>query len=275
MAVIWAGFQVLSRFSTTTGIAAPDIIALRLGISGIILLPWLIRHGVGLSIGRVLVLVTTGLGFTLFAFAGFTHAPANHSGALMTGTMPLFTVALAAMLIGERLTRARQIGLVLIIGGAVCLGGDALVHATGTWPGDLAYMTASLSWALFTIACRAWQVKPLQSVAIMFVFSMLVYLPIYPILFTPRLADIALPDLIIHGVYQGVLSSIVATFAYTRAVMILGASVTSMVLAIVPALVALAAVLLLDEVPPPLAWAGIVIITLGMLSTVASLRRRG
>ena len=237
------------------------------------MLPWLIRHGVGLSFGRTAVLAITGLGFTLFAFVGFTYAPANHSGALMTGTMPLFTVALAALLINERLTRARQIGLVLIISGAACLGGDALVKATGTWPGDLAYLAASLSWALFTVACRAWQVKPLQSVAILFVFSMAVYMPIYMILFTPHLADVAWPDLIVHGVYQGVLSSIVATFAYTRAVVALGASVTSMVLALVPALVALAAVLLLGEAPPLLAWAGIVVITLGMLATVASLRR--
>lgn len=95
---LFASFTVISRMGlTSTSLALPELAMLRFGVAGLILLPVLLRRGLGpLRWWQAASLaITGGLGFALFAYTGFRLAPASHGGVLLHGTIPLFTVVLA------------------------------------------------------------------------------------------------------------------------------------------------------------------------------------
>lgn len=55
--LIWSGFILLARLGVRTTMAPPDLIALRFAIAGLVMLPWLLRRGLGgLSWPRAIVL---------------------------------------------------------------------------------------------------------------------------------------------------------------------------------------------------------------------------
>jgi drug/metabolite transporter (DMT)-like permease len=271
----WSGFQLVTKAGARSGLGAADLTALRFGISGILTFPLLARHGLGgVSMPRAIALMATGgLGFSLLAFAGFAYAPASHGGALMPGSLPLFTALTAATLIGERLGPVQLLGLGLIVGGVACMAAESVGPAgLGYWRGDLCFLAASFSWALFTVACRAWRITPIQATLIVCTFSMFAYLPVYLLTAAPRFIEVAPSQLLLQGVYQGVLATIVSMFVFTRAVRALGAAPTAMMTAAVPGIVTLTAAPVLGETPSPLALAGTALVTLGMLATVLTLR---
>lgn len=272
---IWSGFQIVSRFSVRGGMNPFDLTALRFGISGLIMLPWLLRDGLnGVSWRRAIVLAATGgLGFSFLAFAGFMFAPASHAAALMSGTQPLFTALAASALIGERLSPLKRVGLALIVGGVAFIGIESYGAAgLGHWRGDLCFLGAALSWALFAVACRAWDVRPMQGAVIVCTFAMFAYVPAYLVLATPQFDQVATGELLFQAVYQGVLATIVTMFAFTRAISILGAATTMMMTAAVPGIVTLSAGPLLGEIPSSLALAGVALVTMGVIATVLTLR---
>lgn len=80
--ILFASFTVVSRMGlTATALALPDLALLRFGIASLIMLPVLLRRGLGpLRWHQAASLAMTGgLGFALFAYAGFRLAPASHS----------------------------------------------------------------------------------------------------------------------------------------------------------------------------------------------------
>jgi drug/metabolite transporter (DMT)-like permease len=273
--VFWCGFQLSSRFSARGSMNAVDLAAMRFAISGAIMLPWLLRNGLhGVSWKRSVVLAATGgLGFAFLAFAGFMFAPASHAAALMSGALPLFTAIAASLLIGEQLGPMKQLGLALIVSGVVFIGIESFAAAgLGYWRGDLCFLGAVSCWALFTVACRAWRITPMQASVIVFTFSMFAYLPAYILFATPQFAQVPPGELAFQAVYQGVIATVVTMLLYTRAVAVLGAATTTMMTAAVPGIVTLSAGPLLGEVPSWLTLAGIALVTMGMIATVLTLR---
>lgn len=172
----------------------------------------------------------------------------------------------------SRNAREVWIGLALIVGGVALIGIESFVAAgLGYWRSDLCFLAAAACWALFTVACRAWRVKPTQAAVIVYTLSMFAYLPVYALLATPKLSQIPVGELVFQAAYQGFFATVVSMFAYTRAVAILGAATTIMTTA-VPGIVTLSAAPLLSEPPSALALAGIALVTMGMVTTVLTLR---
>ena len=91
--VLFSSFTLISRLGFSSALTLPDIAALRFGIGGMALLPFVIRHGLsGLSWRQAATLAFLGgLGFALFAYTGFWLAPAAHGAVLLHGTLPLWT----------------------------------------------------------------------------------------------------------------------------------------------------------------------------------------
>ncbi len=272
---IWTGFQLVSRLGARSGMSAADLTLLRFGVSGAIMLPLLARKGLhGVPLPRAIALMATGgLGFSLLAFTGFAYAPASHGGALLAGALPLFTALAAMALIGERFGPVKLLGLGLIVGGVACIGIDGFGGTgLGYWRGDLYFLAASLCWALFTVACRAWRITPIQATVIVCALSMLVYLPVYLLTAVPGFSDVALSQILLQAVYQGIVSTVLTMIAYTRAIAALGAATTAMMTAAVPGIVTLSAAPILGETPSAMALAGTALVTIGMVATVLTMR---
>jgi drug/metabolite transporter (DMT)-like permease len=273
--VIWSGFLVLSRHGAT-GILTPyDLTALRFGVAGLIMLPVLLRNGFGgLKPGQVVVItVTAGPCFALFAYGGFSLAPTAHGAVLIPGVLPLFTAVLAMLVIKETFGPSRKFSLALTLCGIGLMAKESLTFSSSAqgW-GDVLFLGASMSWAIFSVFVRAWRIAPLQATAIVTVLSMVGYLPIYVLFLPANLLIAPVGEVFLQGIFQGFLSLIVAMLAFTRTVAALGPAVTTMITAAVPGAAALAAIPLLHEPVSATAGVGIIFVTLGMVGAVVSIR---
>ena len=273
--VLWSGFLILSRYGAARTLTAYDLAGLRFGVSGIIMLPFLIRNGFGgLKPAQIATIsLTAGPCFALCAYAGFSLAPAAHGAVLLPGTLPLFTTLLAVLLFRETLGANRIFSLVMILGGIGLMAKDSLdFSAPGQGWGDLLFICGSISWSIFTVSARAWQITPLNATAVIAVMSM-VYIPIYILFLPSTLLTAPLNEVLLQGIYQGFFAVILGLFAYTRAISALGPIVTTMITAAVPGTAALAAVPLLGEPISSAVGIGILLITAGMVGAVIGLHR--
>lgn len=125
--VLFSGFVVVSRMGFSTALTVPDIAALRFGIGGLILSPILMRYGRnGLRLRETVALaVLGGLGFALFAYAGFALAPTAHGAVLLHGTLSLTTAFLILTFTGKAPSRGRSTSLAVIVSGIAAMAWDA------------------------------------------------------------------------------------------------------------------------------------------------------
>jgi drug/metabolite transporter (DMT)-like permease len=271
---IWTAFLLVSRAGVLGPLAPTDIAGLRMSVASVAVLPIVLRHGLaGLRLHQAALLVATaGLGFPLLAYAGFAHAPASHAAVMMSGTLPLWTALLARLVLREPLTGRRLLSLALILAGVAALAAGLGTAPEGAWRGDLLFASASFSWAIFTVAARAWRVAPLRAAGVVGIGAGLCYLPIWILLLPKGLADASWFELVAQGIYHGLLAFLVAFVAFTRCVAILGPGPTTMLTALVPGLGAVLAVPVLGEPLTLAAVSGLLLVTAGMLTTVSGLR---
>jgi drug/metabolite transporter (DMT)-like permease len=266
--VIWAGFILVSRLGGKTGLTSWDIIALRLGTGGLILLPfcWSIPRSIWLNRRIWLMAAIGSLCFLVLAYAGFKLAPAAHGAILMPGMQPFLVTALALVIMGARPSRKRLWGLVPIALGVACVAAPQLMgshEGPNTLAGDALLLAASISWATYSVLVRHWAFDAWTLTRVLAVGSAVVYLPVYWLFLPKGLDTVPTSMLVLQALYQGIGPTIVAMLLFLRAVAILGAERTGALVALVPVIAGLGAVPLLDE--PLTAWlvAGLVLVSGG------------
>src|SRR5437763_17013146 len=115
---IWSAWIVVARLGLRASLTPWDIAALRFGVAGLLLLPYLLNKGLALKrLGWVgLAAIVLGGGApVLLANAGLQFAPAAHAGALLPGVLPLAVAILAAFVLRAAFSGVKRIGFVLIL----------------------------------------------------------------------------------------------------------------------------------------------------------------
>lgn len=154
--LLFAGFILVSRAGLTSVLTLPDVAALRFGVSVVLLLPFLLRHGLGdLRLTQVIGMTALGgIGFALLAYAGFALAPASHGGVLIHGTLALTTALIARMLRLPVTWPGRVLGLLVVAAGVAVTAWDGWAgRSAWTLVGDLCLIAAWPCSAL--ISCGA------------------------------------------------------------------------------------------------------------------------
>jgi drug/metabolite transporter (DMT)-like permease len=275
---IWASWSVITRLAVTTGLDASDIAALRFGVAGLLLSPVLLQRGLARDrlgwLGLAVIIAGAGAPYALVAAVGLRFAPAYDGGALNPGCMPLFVAVISALVLGEKHSTARKLGLSLILAGILIIfGWQAAVWSPSRTFGDALFLFAAFLTACFTVAMRQAELDPLHAVALVSTGSLVIYLPIYLACCGTRLAQMPLAEIAVQAIFQGVLVTIVSLLLYGRAVAILGASGGAAFGALVPALSGLFAIPFLGERPSETDWVGIVLVSAGVcLASGAQLR---
>lgn len=157
MALCFGGTWVAGKLGVES-IAPLSVAAIRFTLASLLLFGWLRLRGAG--IGRlaradlplVLAMGSTAVaGYNILFLYGLTLAPASDGAILVPGLAPVFTVALAAPLLGERL------GLQGLVGMAVAFGGLLLVVAPSSEAGpqrlvgDVLFVAGALCWAVYSL----------------------------------------------------------------------------------------------------------------------------
>jgi drug/metabolite transporter (DMT)-like permease len=226
---IWAAFIVVSRLGVRTSLTPWDVAAIRFGVAGLILLPYIVRKGLALErlgwIGVGAIAIGCGAPMVLLVNAGLLFAPAAHGGALFPGVMPLMVAVLAAAILKEAFTVEKKAGLVLIVLGAIgIVWGNGGTLGTTQNVGHALFLAAGLVWAGYTVAMRRARLDGLHAAAIAAVGSLVLYLPAYAAIAGTSVFRAPLFDIALQAVVQGLLTAIVALLLYGRMVSLLGAT---------------------------------------------------
>ena len=266
---IWAGWIVVARLGLRTHITPWDIAALRFGVAGLLLAPYLWRKGLAIErlgfIGLLAIVLGGGAPMVLLANAGLLFAPAAHAGALFPGVMPLMVALLAAPLLHEAFTSAKRIGFALILAGVIAVvWGTGGSIGTRQNIGHALFLGAALLWACYTIAMRRARLDGLHAAAIAAVGALVLYLPVYAFVAGTSLLAAPPADVALQALVQGLLTAIISLLLYGRAVGILGASSGAAFAALCPAMTALLAIPILGEWPAPIDWIAITFISVGV-----------
>lgn len=279
--VVWAAWPSFTRLAVTEAVTPEDVVLLRYGIGGLILLPFLLRGAANMPRrawrdGMWLALFQ-GAPVAALTAKGLALAPASHMVALSPGLMPLFTSLLSYLLMRERISRLRAAGLVLIVGGALAIGGVSLGSMeNGHWRGDLLFICAGLLGSIYLLRMRESGLTALQAAALISVYSMVVYVPLFAWLWldSTRLTTVSPPDLVFQAFYQGVLMGAVTLFSLGRAVVLVGPASAATCLALLPVTGMLMAVVVLGEMPSVLEAIGASAISAGAVLATGILRKR-
>jgi drug/metabolite transporter (DMT)-like permease len=266
---IWSGWIVTARLGLRSSLTPWDIAALRYGVGGLLLAPYLVRHGLALDRlgwgGFAAIVLGCGAPMVLLVNAGLLFAPAAHAGALFSGMVPLLVALLAAPILHEGFSAAKRLGFVLILAGAIAI----VWRAGGTLGaqqnlGHALFLGGALLWASYTIAMRRARLPGLHAAAIAAVGSLVFYVPVYAVLSGASLFQAPLGDIALQAFVQGFLTAVVSLVLYGRAVSILGASGGAAFPALCPALTAVLAIPILGEWPTTLDWLAIALISAGV-----------
>lgn len=250
--LVWSGSFVLTRFGFKTALLPSDIIALRFGVAGLVLLPVVFAKGFGFRqlglLGFVLLVAGAGFPYALLTTFGLQYAPASHAAALIPGLMTAMVAVLSVFLLHERLVPTRWAGVGLVLIGSALIAGFSR-FGDPEMMGHLSFFAAASVWSLYVMVFRKKSMDGLHATAISAVTSAIVFLPIYMVFLQKGIGETSWSDIALQGLYQGVLTSAFGIFAFNRAVVLLGTAAGAALSALIPVVTLVLGLLLLGEVP--------------------------
>lgn len=278
-AIIWATYLVFAKSGTSHGLAPQDFVLLRFGTAAAIMLPWLVHNnprtlgGVGWRRATILMLLA-GPPFILLGTGGYIFAPLAHGAVIQPSTVTLASMMAAAILLKERVTCDKLIGVGMIIAGLVVIASHASRMGGGqVWIGDLLFVAAGLSWTGFTILIKRWELGALAVTAAVSIVSAIVVVPATLIWGDfSRIAALPLGTLVAQIIVQGALSGVVAVIAFGIAVRHLGAAKAGLFPAIVPAATLIVGMTVTGAMPSFYEWTGAALASLGLVTAIGLVR---
>jgi len=276
--LIWAGYPVATRAAVTGTFGAEQLVTLRFGVGALIFLPYLLVQfrairGEAWLRGIPLTLFQ-GVGMGALVIFGLQYAPANHQAALGPGANSAWVALLGFVVFARRPSPRIVIGATLCAMGVLVLTGWGLArHDPAVLAGDAMFLGASALGALYVLQLRNWGVSAMQAAAIVTVYSGLIVVPWHLCSASAPLWREASYELLWQTLWQGVLIGCVALVALNHAIKRLGAERSSALVALVPVLTTVLALVFLGEIPSTAEIAAILAISAGV--SIGASRYRG
>jgi drug/metabolite transporter (DMT)-like permease len=269
--LIWAGFFISLRQAAQSSLMLADVALIRFGLAALILLPFTIkqmpayrqvkkRYLFGLFVG-------SGLPYFLIAGTGMRFASVAEGSTLIPGLIPLFVSGIAVIFYREKLSKARQLGLMLIaVGASIMVGFTLLDLESGHWRGHLIFILCALLWAYFTVSMRMAGLKPLQATSFILWSSFTVLVPLVLIgVFDTNLVNSDASDIWFQVIVQGLGVGFIASITYTYAISKLGAEVSAALGSLTPVIASIIAIPVLGEAIDLYSIIGMALIMFGVV----------
>jgi drug/metabolite transporter (DMT)-like permease len=270
-ALFWALGFVAARHGVLAGMS-PLVLSLhRFVWPGLVLLPFVAANGFGdlggLGWRRGIALTAFGgLPLALWSYVGYVYVPLGHGSIIQPSCAAVGGLLLARLVINEPLPSRRIAGAAIIIAGLAVIGTEALrTMGRQGLLGDLLFVAAGSSFAVFGMLLRLWHIAPMRAAAITSVLS-LVGLPILFFSYDNIVAA-GFRENLLQAIVQGVFAGPAAIYLFTRAVILLGAGRAALYPSLVPVFSLLIGFLTLGEVPSIAQLAGLAIVVIGFRLT--------
>jgi len=273
-ALFWAFGFVAARHGVLIGMS-PLVLAMhRFVWPGFALLPVVAASGFsdlgGFGWRRgVAITLVGGLPLALWSYIGYVYVPLGHGSIIQPSCAAVGGLILARFMLKEPLPPRRIAGAVIIVLGLAVIGAEALrTMGREGIVGDLLFVAAGSSFAIFGMLLRLWRITPMHAAAVTSVLS-LAGLPILLFAYGNFLAA-GFYENLLQAVVQGVFAGPAAIYLFTRAVVLLGAGRAALYPSLVPAFSLLLGFLVLGEVPTVSQLVGLAIVVAGFRLTQTS-----
>jgi drug/metabolite transporter (DMT)-like permease len=271
--LIYGSNFAITRAGLLAGFTQWDMVALRFGVAGVILLPVFLAAGgfrtcggIGWRNGLILS-VLSGAPMSVLMILGLALAPASHGATITPGTVTTVSAIGAFLLFGAALTGRALAGLALLFVGLGLIawaGAPGDLGASTLW-GDLCFLGAGLLWGLYPLLLQRWQVDGLKATAVLSVLSMIAVAPLYLAFFWSHAMQLPWQGVLLHGINQGVFNGVVGLWIWGWAVGVIGAAAAGRFPPLIPVVGTLFAIPLLGEWPVALQWAGVTAVVCGLV----------
>lgn len=268
-AACWAASFVAARHGVRIGFSAADLVLYRFLVSGLILLPLMLRAGLpdlgGVGWRRGIVLAILGGPVqALASFSGFTLVPLGHGVVIQPACATLGGMLLASLVLGEHLSVHRILGALAMVAGLFAFGAEAATFGLHGVAGDLLFVTAGLFWASFGTALKIWRIDGPRAAMAVSTVALLLYVPAHGLFAGyDRILALPLSENLLQFVVQGLLAAALPIYLFGRAITLLGAGRTASFTALVPCFALVIGALTIGEFPSLIQLAGLVIVVVG------------
>ena len=250
---IWAGNTVITKMSAGA-IFPAEIGIYRWLLAGLLFTPFMLKPVISHwpqirpNLGRIFILGVLGMAvYQSLAYFAASLTTATNMGIILS-LMPLMSLAMAIISLGQRLTAGALVGALLSFSGVlvvVSAGSLGTLLEHGVNLGDAMMLIATLAYAIYSTLLKKWQLRlpPLVLLYLQVLVAVVVLLPLFVV------SDKVGPTL--HNIplvlYACLLASMVAPLAWMQAVVRLGPSRTTQFFNLLPLITALIAAVVLHE----------------------------
>lgn len=278
-ASIGALYTVFARWGIARGLTSPDLTVLRFGVAGLLMLPVFLLackrdRAQFTSRWRVWLLVAllAGTPFGLLMFGALQFAPPSHAAVFPFTAMSVMGMVLGAVVLGDRMTFRRVVGIAVVLTGLVLVSGvEASSLTLRASAGDLMFLAAGTLWAGFGIVLRKHRLDPLLATAVISISALLTYVPAYFWFTGGKGLFLAEPHVFwVEVLVQGVIAGAGTLYTYSKMVSLLGPSRAAVFPALAPGLAALMAWPVLGHMPAPFEALGLILVMMGLIVAVST-----
>ena len=251
--LIWAGNTVITKLAADA-IFPAEIGFYRWLLAGLLFTPFMlkpvIRHWplIRPNLAKIFVLGVLGMAvYQSLAYFAAIRTSATNMGIILS-LMPLMSLAMAIISLGQRLTAGALAGALLSFAGVLIVvssGSLATLLEHGVNLGDAMMLIATLAYAVYSTLLKKWQLRlpPLVLLYLQVLVAVVVLFPLF--LASPKVGPT------VHNIplvlYACLLASMVAPLAWMQAVIRLGPSRTTQFFNLLPLITALIAAVVLHE----------------------------
>jgi len=249
---IWAGNTVITKMSAGA-IFPAEIGFYRWLLAGILFTPFMLKPVIAHwplirpNLGKIFVLGVLGMAvYQSLAYFAAALTSATNMGIILS-LMPLMSLAMAIVSLGQRLTAGALAGAVLSFAGVLVVSSGSLgaLLEHGVNLGDAMMLVATLAYAIYSTLLKKWQLR-LPPLVLLYLQVLVAVVVLFPLFVAspkigPTLQNIPLV------LYACLLASMLAPLAWMQAVVRLGPSRTTLFFNLLPLITALIAAVVLHE----------------------------
>jgi len=277
---IWAVFLVNTRFAISSNFSVEEVMTLRLITASIVTLPFMIKLGVLLRgqgfVSTIMIALVPSAVAPYIISSGLFYASASDSGALAPGTLPFWAALFSFLLIGEKPSKLRLVGLLAIATGALSVGLLQMLDGSSnpeSWKGHLLFLLGACLWAIYTIYFKQARLRPVQGLVVGLFWGTLFLVPVLFMTGEVSFSNVSIREIVWVCLLQGVLIGVLAMILYSIAIRCLGAAQTGAFGALTPILALFGGMVFLGETITTGGVMGIFLVAVGVILASGSFEK--
>ena len=269
--LVTSAYPAVTRLGVATTLTPADLLLFRLGVSGLLFVPYLVRHAREIRTADWLSALPLsflhGWGMAGCVIFGLQFAPASHAAALGPGAIAAWIALIGFVAYRIQVDARRLAGIAIIVAGVAVIlvasyRGHSLAHAI---VGDAMFLAASALGATYLVYIQRRRLDPILAAALVCVASAMIVGPWHYFFAKSAIGSAPLADLAWQLVFQGVVFGCGVLFAINYAVVAVGSQTVGILSALVPVVGAFCAMLIVGDRISGLEWIAIASISAGVV----------